>query len=297
MKTKKTLAFAVMGLLLMSAAAYAMKNPAAVYCETMGYELADEICKLPGGVTCDQWDFLKGKCGADYSYCKKKGYEIKTVEDSAKCASIMDQSCGVCVLSDGQETEITKLMALDTREGVCGDGKCVLGENAQNCPQDCPSGTRDGACDALKDDRCDPDCTEQGTPEKDPDCSQAPTTTETAPTSTIELTTSTTIQETTTTMIELPTTIEPVSTVEEETPTTTETSASTTSTENAAKPSADGKGMDLMGLLPIVAVVLVVLVIMIAAFYVLRKKKEDADIEKKRQEFLKWKQEQEKAGK
>lgn len=47
-----------------------------------------------------------------------------------------------------------------------------LGENSENCIQDCPIGGKDNYCDKRKDTICDPDC-----PEKDPDCFEAKTTT------------------------------------------------------------------------------------------------------------------------
>ena len=41
----------------------------------------------------------------------------------------------------------------------CGDKICQYPEeNYTNCPQDCPSGGKDGYCDKAKDGRCDPDC-------------------------------------------------------------------------------------------------------------------------------------------
>jgi len=42
-----------------------------------------------------------------------------------------------------------------------GDGFCNTSiENFMNCPQDCPTGIKDGICDAIKDNRVDPDCKE-----------------------------------------------------------------------------------------------------------------------------------------
>jgi hypothetical protein len=51
-------------------------------------------------------------------------------------------------------------------DGECGNNVCNSNENHGNCPQDCPSGRRDGYCDGKKDGRCDPDCKEG----EDPDC-------------------------------------------------------------------------------------------------------------------------------
>jgi len=48
------------------------------------------------------------------------------------------------------------------------NGKCEpeLKENYFTCPSDCPSGSVDGICDLIKDERCDTDCA----PGTDPDC-------------------------------------------------------------------------------------------------------------------------------
>ncbi len=49
---------------------------------------------------------------------------------------------------------------------ICGNDFCnIESENSLNCPQDCPTGIKDNICDAVKDNRVDPDC-EEG---KDPD--------------------------------------------------------------------------------------------------------------------------------
>lgn len=155
--------------------ALAMKNPSAVYCEEMGYEYIIEeteagqtgVCKFSEEESCNGREFLVGKCGEEYSYCKKEGYELKTISDSEKCSTIsFSPECAVCVLEDGEEIEVTDLMGLSFEEGNCGDGRCALGEGYKNCPQDCPSGANDGYCDKEKDGICDPDCKE----EEDIDC-------------------------------------------------------------------------------------------------------------------------------
>jgi hypothetical protein len=51
------------------------------------------------------------------------------------------------------------------------NGKCEYpSENYFNCPKDCVSGSQDGVCDGIKDDRCDPDCVRFKMLEQDPDC-------------------------------------------------------------------------------------------------------------------------------
>jgi len=54
-------------------------------------------------------------------------------------------------------------------EFICNkNGRCDVeaGENYGNCPEDCPSGSKDNYCDKVKDGRCDPDCEEN----EDIDC-------------------------------------------------------------------------------------------------------------------------------
>ena len=177
MKNKKnkaaitTIAIIIFAVFAFFESASAILNPAAVYCENLGYEYAIKstpegdygICHFPDGSEAEEWKFFEGKEGKEYSYCKQKGYEMKVVSGE-KCEYSMQ--CVVCVLENGEEVEVTKLMNLSFEEGACGDGKCVLGENYETCSQDCPSGFFDSYCDGIKDDLCDPDCTSK----TDPDC-------------------------------------------------------------------------------------------------------------------------------
>jgi len=153
--------------------ALAAQNPAAVYCQALGYNYSVEstaegergLCQLPDGETVDAWEFLQGKVAQECSYCHKMGYEIRTVEDSEKCLPFLTEECAVCVLEDGTETEVTELMGLSFEETVCGDGNCGFPENFEKCPQDCPSGSADGYCDGIKDGIVDPDCPEGDDPD------------------------------------------------------------------------------------------------------------------------------------
>ena len=154
--------------------ANALLNPAAVYCEALGYNYTIQstehgergLCQLSNGDVVDAWEFLQGKVAQNYSYCCQKGYEIKTVKDSEKCLKFLTDECAVCVLEDGTEVEVTELMNLSFEETVCGDGTCGIPENFNTCPRDCPSGGMDGYCDGVSDGICDPDCTSS----MDPDC-------------------------------------------------------------------------------------------------------------------------------
>jgi putative hemolysin len=184
---KKTLAFSaiILSMLLIKSVSGILINPSMKYCEELGYESAtikteegeQGVCKFPDNSICEAWDFLKGKCGEKYNFCTKSGYKTKTISDTDKCSSIFSEECAVCVLGNKTEVEVSQLMKLDFGVGSCGDGVCSLGENYENCPEDCPSGSFDMYCDGVKDGICDPDCT----PKTDSDCLATTTTTTTAP--------------------------------------------------------------------------------------------------------------------
>ena len=154
--------------------AFALLDPSAVYCKALGYQYIIEetpqgqrgVCQLPNGKKVSAWKFLKGEAAKEFSFCEKQGYEIKTIEDPQKCASIFSSKCAVCILKDKSEVEVTKLMNLSFYESICGDKVCSDPENFKTCPKDCPSGGADGYCDGVKDGRCDPDCEKRA----DPDC-------------------------------------------------------------------------------------------------------------------------------
>jgi len=127
-------------------AAFALRNPAAVYCEALGYDYVVEsteegergLCQLPNNQTVDAWAFLQGKAAQEYSYCQEMGYEIRTVIDGEKCSSIYTSECAVCVLEDETEVEVSELMGLTFWDAVCGDGICGFPEDSETCSEDCP---------------------------------------------------------------------------------------------------------------------------------------------------------------
>ncbi|MCG2693692.1 DUF333 domain-containing protein [Candidatus Parcubacteria bacterium] len=95
----------------------AMSNPAAIYCRDLGYEYAVEktsegelgFCKLPDGSKAEEWKFFTGQEKQDYNYCGTKGYATKTVSDE-RC--LYSGLCALCVLDDGSEKEVSRLMGL-----------------------------------------------------------------------------------------------------------------------------------------------------------------------------------------
>ncbi|MEM2369249.1 MAG: DUF333 domain-containing protein, partial [Candidatus Pacearchaeota archaeon] len=91
----KTLSFfsIVFMLIFLTSYVYALPNPAAVYCSEMGYEYKivetalgqKGICVMPNKERCEEWSFLRGECGKEFSYCSKHGYELKSKNGMAFC--------------------------------------------------------------------------------------------------------------------------------------------------------------------------------------------------------------------
>ena len=84
-------------------------NPAAVYCEGLGYEYEIRtspsggqygVCVFPDGSECRGWLFLRGKCGQKFSFCEKKGF---TIENRAKNMGTWTAEYAVCVFPDRSE--------------------------------------------------------------------------------------------------------------------------------------------------------------------------------------------------
>jgi hypothetical protein len=76
------------------------------------------------------------------------------------CKNGEDPDCGAATTNPTQA-------ATTTLPTLCGNKACDKPqENYLTCPQDCPSGAKDGYCDKVNDGRCDPDCAAG----EDPDC-------------------------------------------------------------------------------------------------------------------------------
>lgn len=95
-------------------------NPAAVYCDELGYQyrIAKTAqgergeCVLPGYV-CDDWDFLSGKCGKEHSYCARLGYQTQVRTDGKNPFS---PEYAVCVSADGRTVAaVTELIGLEQK--------------------------------------------------------------------------------------------------------------------------------------------------------------------------------------
>ncbi len=82
-----------------------MPNPASIYCHALGYKskiVTDEegnqygVCIFPDGSECGSWDFYRGKCGQEWSYCERCGYDLKELgqEGWTKGAMCIDRTTG-----------------------------------------------------------------------------------------------------------------------------------------------------------------------------------------------------------
>lgn len=103
--------------------AFALPNPAAVYCTQMGYKYnivkapQGEYgeCIFPDGSKCNEWQFLEGKCGNQYSYCIKNGYDIKTMTDGKNPYS---PEYAVCVPKTSLQSQISVTDILSIKSDV-----------------------------------------------------------------------------------------------------------------------------------------------------------------------------------
>jgi len=97
-----------------------MTNPAAVYCQELGYEYRvvdtgqgqSGICIFPDGSQCNEWGFLQGKCGQGYSYCARHGYGSKTKTDGKNPIS---RDYSVCLQGQKEVGAATELMGLSEK--------------------------------------------------------------------------------------------------------------------------------------------------------------------------------------
>ena len=81
-------------------------NPAATYCAMLGYQSGTQetaagqasTCIMPDGTVCDAWQFLRGTCGQEFSWCALNGYQIQNVVESDGSST---QEYAVCVDASG----------------------------------------------------------------------------------------------------------------------------------------------------------------------------------------------------
>ena len=76
-------------------------NPASFYCEEMGYQVelrtaaggTQGICIFPDGRECEEWEFLSGSCGTEWSFCQRQGYSIQAGDNIGICVFPNGSSC------------------------------------------------------------------------------------------------------------------------------------------------------------------------------------------------------------
>jgi len=91
---------------LLSCDMVTVSNPAATYCVMLGYqngiqEMAGEqvsTCTMPDGTLCDAWQFFRGTCGQEFSWCAQNGYQIQNVIENNGSST---QEYAICVDADG----------------------------------------------------------------------------------------------------------------------------------------------------------------------------------------------------
>ncbi len=102
-----------------------LKNPAAVYCETMGYDFTvqkdvngDQVgmCTLPNGQVVNAWDFYKGKVAKEYGYPAKKGYNIETVVEKVNGYTVEKAVCTRTVKGKKEILSLEELMGMNNDE-------------------------------------------------------------------------------------------------------------------------------------------------------------------------------------
>lgn len=78
-----------------------MANPAAVYCEGLGFAMenvernggGDADCIFPDGSRCGQWDFLAGRCGQEFTYCESQGFDLEEGTNIGTCRFPDNSTC------------------------------------------------------------------------------------------------------------------------------------------------------------------------------------------------------------
>ncbi|MFH2028260.1 MAG: C1 family peptidase [Nanoarchaeota archaeon] len=109
--------------IIFSTCCFAIKNPAAVYCDELGYdyELAETnggqrgYCVVSDNIKFDEWDFFKGKVGKQYSYCAQQGMNIKTVVDNNVEKPVCVTNKGIFTFLSNNDQDMVEMMDLDQK--------------------------------------------------------------------------------------------------------------------------------------------------------------------------------------
>ena len=92
-------------------------NPAASYCTALGYDIENGDCVFPDGAKCDAWDFYRGTCAQEKTYCEQQGFKIENRVEKAGSATY---EYAVCGFDDGSECLEEAYQA-----GKCNPSECT----------------------------------------------------------------------------------------------------------------------------------------------------------------------------
>jgi len=135
-----------------------MPNPAAVYCEGLGYSMEngtrsggeDADCIFPNGSRCAQWDFLSGRCGQEFSYCKIQGFDLEEGANIGTCKYPDGSYCAEFQFFSGECSPGDNPGVIE-EEIIAGPGEWKTFTNEQygysfDVPASCYEGPLLGAC-------------------------------------------------------------------------------------------------------------------------------------------------------
>jgi len=107
-------------------ASMGVPNPAAVYCDSLGYNLETRTdpetggevgcCVFPDGSACEEWAFYRGECGQNFTYCEQQGYRIENREEDMGTFTV---KYAACIFDDGSECSEQSYLS-----GECGPSDC-----------------------------------------------------------------------------------------------------------------------------------------------------------------------------
>lgn len=87
------------------------------YCKGLGYNIdVEDNCIFENGESCQAWEFLKGKCYKELSFCQKNGYKLETKSDKIE-SGVFEYA--ICVFDDKTECEEYQYFI-----GKCSPGQC-----------------------------------------------------------------------------------------------------------------------------------------------------------------------------
>jgi putative hemolysin len=101
-------------------------NPSASYCSSLGFEyLAEtETCRFDDLTSCDAWDFYKGKCMKQKSYCEQSGNTLSSFRENTS-TSVYEYA--LCTFNDGSVCAEEENFRNNCSKGQCTDWKVEQG--------------------------------------------------------------------------------------------------------------------------------------------------------------------------